>query len=384
MERPVALSWPEITALPGAAQVSTFHCVTGWSVDDVHWEGVRAQTLMDLVRPLPSAQYVTFQSLEAPYVDQLSLAEFTLPDVMIARHMGGAPISRAHGAPLRLVIPDMYGYKGVKWLSSITFTAEQAPGYWEVRGYDVDAWVGRSNGSGEPRARIPRFTLAERLLHWLLAAAFAVLLGTGFLMSVPALEGMVPRPEAKAWHIDAAIGLAVGVVLITLWRARVLARPSGSWSASIVTTPVGWRRSRGASPSMRRPAAGALQRRPEAQHRGRGGADGRQLHHRLLALVRRARHGVRFAGTITVHDGVMWLLIILVTGHLYMALVNPRTRAAMSGMVRGSVDRGWALRTTPSGSLRPSGPPPTGARRRTPRTTSGPIPRRVAGPVGAP
>ena len=131
---------------------------------------------------------------------------------MIARHMGGAPISRAHGAPLRLVIPDMYGYKGVKWLSSITFTAEQAPGYWEVRGYDVDAWVGRSNGYGEPRARIPRFTLAERLLHWLLAAAFAVLLGTGFLMSVPALEGMVPRPEAKAWHIDAAIGLAAGVV----------------------------------------------------------------------------------------------------------------------------------------------------------------------------
>ena len=48
---------------------------------------------MDIVRPLPSAQYVTFQSLEAPYTDQLSLAQFTLPDVMIARQMDGAPIS---------------------------------------------------------------------------------------------------------------------------------------------------------------------------------------------------------------------------------------------------------------------------------------------------
>jgi len=148
VERPVSLDWAQITAVPGESQVSTFHCVTGWTVDGVHWEGIRAQTLMDIVRPLPSAQYVTFQSLEGPYVDQLTLAEFTLPDVMIARQMDGGPISQAHGAPLRLVIPDMYGYKNVKWLSSITFTANQSPGYWEVRGYDVDAWVGRSNGYG--------------------------------------------------------------------------------------------------------------------------------------------------------------------------------------------------------------------------------------------
>jgi len=146
VERPASLSWSHISAIPGVAQTSTFHCVTGWTVDGVRWEGFRAQALMDIVRPLPSAQYVTFQSLEAPYTDQLSLAQFTLPDVMIARQMDGAPISRAHGAPLRLVIPDMYGYKGVKWLGGITFTDQPAPGYWEIRGYDVDAWVGRSNG----------------------------------------------------------------------------------------------------------------------------------------------------------------------------------------------------------------------------------------------
>jgi DMSO/TMAO reductase YedYZ molybdopterin-dependent catalytic subunit len=146
VERPVSLNWDQITALPGASQTSSFHCVTGWTVDGVRWEGIRAQTLIDLVRPLPSAKYVTFRSLEGPYVDQLSLAQFMLPDAMIARQMDGGPISRAHGAPLRLVIPDMYGYKNVKWLSSITFTAAQAPGFWEVRGYDIDAWVDRSNG----------------------------------------------------------------------------------------------------------------------------------------------------------------------------------------------------------------------------------------------
>jgi DMSO/TMAO reductase YedYZ molybdopterin-dependent catalytic subunit len=97
---------------------------------------------------LPSAKFVTFQSMEGPYVDQLSIEQFTLPDVMIARQMDGGPISRAHGAPLRLVIPDMYGYKNVKWLASITFVAKASAGFWEQRGYDIDAWVGRSNGYG--------------------------------------------------------------------------------------------------------------------------------------------------------------------------------------------------------------------------------------------
>lgn len=98
-----------------------------------------------MVTPLPSARYVTFTSLEAPYADQVSLEQFLLEDVMIARHMDGRPIERVHGAPLRVVIPRMYGYKGVKWLSGIRFDAEPGLGFWEKRGYDVDAWVGHSN-----------------------------------------------------------------------------------------------------------------------------------------------------------------------------------------------------------------------------------------------
>lgn len=145
VERSMSLSWPEVAALPGEDQVSDFHCVTGWSVRDVRWEGIRASTIIDMVTPLPSARYVTFTSLEAPYADQVSLEQFLLEDVMIARHMDGRPLERVHGAPLRVVIPRMYGYKGVKWLSGIRFDAEPGLGFWEKRGYDVDAWVGHSN-----------------------------------------------------------------------------------------------------------------------------------------------------------------------------------------------------------------------------------------------
>jgi DMSO/TMAO reductase YedYZ molybdopterin-dependent catalytic subunit len=146
VENPVTLRFREVAALAGESQVSTFHCVTGWSVSNVHWEGVRASTIAAMVRPKPSAKYVTFQSLEAPYVDQLTRAQFELDDTMLARHMNGKPVTREHGAPLRLVVPQMYGYKGVKWLAEIRYDSTPAPGFWEQRGYDTDAWIGRSNG----------------------------------------------------------------------------------------------------------------------------------------------------------------------------------------------------------------------------------------------
>jgi DMSO/TMAO reductase YedYZ molybdopterin-dependent catalytic subunit len=146
VERPVTLRFREVAALKGESQISTFHCVTGWSVSNVHWEGVRASTIASMVRPKPSAKYVTFQSLEAPYVDQLTRAQFELDDTMLARHMNGKPVTREHGAPLRLVVPQMYGYKGVKWLAEIRYDSAPAAGFWEQRGYDVDAYIGRSNG----------------------------------------------------------------------------------------------------------------------------------------------------------------------------------------------------------------------------------------------
>jgi Sulfite oxidase and related enzymes len=60
--------------------------------------------------------------------------------------MRNAPLSHAHGGPVRLYVAPMYFYKSAKWLSGITVTDSVRPGYWEELGYDIDAWVGRSNG----------------------------------------------------------------------------------------------------------------------------------------------------------------------------------------------------------------------------------------------
>jgi DMSO/TMAO reductase YedYZ molybdopterin-dependent catalytic subunit len=146
VRKPVTLTWPEVRALPAVSQTTTFHCVTGWTVSNVHWRGVRLQTLWDMVEPLPSARYANFVSMERGYVDTLSMRQSTLPDVMLAHTMDGQPLSRAHGSPMRLVIPEMYGYKNVEWLHRIELVPQLEPGFWEQNGYDVDAWVGRSNG----------------------------------------------------------------------------------------------------------------------------------------------------------------------------------------------------------------------------------------------
>jgi DMSO/TMAO reductase YedYZ molybdopterin-dependent catalytic subunit len=148
VEKPVSLSYEQLRALPRAEQISTFHCVTGWTVPNVHWAGVRLQHVFDLVTPLPSAGAMQFVSNEQPYTDYLTKAESLLPEVMLAYEMNGKPLSRDHGAPLRLVIPEMYGYKGVKWLGGVNLVTHEQLGYWEQLGYDQDAWIGRSNGYG--------------------------------------------------------------------------------------------------------------------------------------------------------------------------------------------------------------------------------------------
>ena len=147
VEQPVTFTYEDLLALPRAEQVSDFHCVTGWSVNDVHWAGVRFRDLLDRARPRPSATALTFVSAERPYVDTLTLEQARLADAMLAYEMDGEPLSRAHGAPVRVVIPEMYGYKNVKWVERIVVDDHVEPGYWEQRGYDVDAWVGNSNDS---------------------------------------------------------------------------------------------------------------------------------------------------------------------------------------------------------------------------------------------
>ena len=76
VKRPQSLSYADLKRLPKAEQVSTFHCVTGWSVNNVHWAGVRFQHLLDLAHPLPEATAIRFVSLEVSMMSDRLIAGF--------------------------------------------------------------------------------------------------------------------------------------------------------------------------------------------------------------------------------------------------------------------------------------------------------------------
>ena len=113
------------------------------------WSGVLLSDLLDHVAAPAAAGAVLFGSSDGAYTESLTREQAVRPDVLIATSMDAAPISHDHGGPVRLYVAPMYFYKSIKWLNRITVSDAVVPGYWEERGYDVDAWVGQSNGRSD-------------------------------------------------------------------------------------------------------------------------------------------------------------------------------------------------------------------------------------------
>ncbi|MDR7315205.1 molybdopterin-dependent oxidoreductase [Brevibacillus nitrificans] len=141
IDHPLTYSWREFSQMPRSVQVSDFHCVTGWSVYHVTWEGIPLRTLLEKAGVKPEARFVKFLSGDGVYTDTLTLEQARLDDVMVAVLIDGKPIPDEFGGPVRLVVPKMYAYKSVKWLQQIELIAQDHIGYWELRGYDADAWI---------------------------------------------------------------------------------------------------------------------------------------------------------------------------------------------------------------------------------------------------
>ncbi|MFI0448530.1 molybdopterin-dependent oxidoreductase [Actinomadura sp. 6N118] len=139
-------SFADLQSLPQTQMTKDFQCVTGWRVENVAWVGVALPDLLDAVGVSPQAQAVRFHSFDGVYTESLTLEQARRRDVLVATGMLGGPVEHDHGGPVRLYVAPMYAYKSLKWLGRIELTTDVIPGYWEEQGYDVDAWVGRSNG----------------------------------------------------------------------------------------------------------------------------------------------------------------------------------------------------------------------------------------------
>jgi DMSO/TMAO reductase YedYZ molybdopterin-dependent catalytic subunit len=138
VEEPVTLRWEDFQKLPQTEDFSDFHCVTTWSRMDVPWKGVQLSVLAGLVRVRPEVSHVFFTAYDR-YTTNIPLEEALKDDVLLVHTADGKPLPRAHGGPVRVITPQLYAWKGAKWVRRIEFLSTDRKGYWEERGYSNSA-----------------------------------------------------------------------------------------------------------------------------------------------------------------------------------------------------------------------------------------------------
>jgi DMSO/TMAO reductase YedYZ molybdopterin-dependent catalytic subunit len=146
VEMPLSLSLAELRARPSRTQITRHDCVEGWSCIG-KWTGVPLAQLLEEAKPLPQARLLVFYCADtlygAKYYESIDLEDAYHPQTILAYDMNGAPLTVAHGAPVRVRLERMLGYKMAKYIMRIALVrdfkeiAGGKGGFWEDRGY---AW----------------------------------------------------------------------------------------------------------------------------------------------------------------------------------------------------------------------------------------------------
>jgi DMSO/TMAO reductase YedYZ molybdopterin-dependent catalytic subunit len=104
--------------------------------------GIPFWRLIELVSPKPQAQFVLCHAYEN-YATNLRLLDVMEPDVLLAHSFNRSALERSHGGQCRMITPQLYAWKGAKWINRIEFRETESLGYWERRGYSnrADPWT---------------------------------------------------------------------------------------------------------------------------------------------------------------------------------------------------------------------------------------------------
>ena len=137
VQQEVELDWQHLQGFDWTVVTADFHCVTQWSSLDNTWEGVPFAAVASLAQPNPEAEFVMAHCYGG-YTTNVSL-DLAMAEGLLAHKQNGQELGKDHGWPLRLVLPSRYGWKSAKWINGIELIAEDAPGFWEQRGYSMSA-----------------------------------------------------------------------------------------------------------------------------------------------------------------------------------------------------------------------------------------------------
>ncbi len=128
----VSLSYTDLEKLAGGSLRADFHCVTKWSIRDCEWGGVPFAVLAERAGTKEGVSFAYAYSLDG-YTTVIPFENMS--DAFLALTLNGEKLSAEQGAPVRLVVPSLYGWKSAKWLNAIELIDDYRDGYWEERGY---------------------------------------------------------------------------------------------------------------------------------------------------------------------------------------------------------------------------------------------------------
>ena len=189
---------------------------------------------------------------------------------------------------------------------------------------------------------VRRFSRTERALHWANALGFLVLLASGLVLYLPSLAVLVGRrPLVKDIHFWSGIGWVAILVLVPLAGDRRGILRTAREVDRLDRDDLRWLLGRRPAPQGRFNAGQKLNAALTAAYTVLFLASG------LLLWLGERDTRFRFASTVVLHDGLMFTALVLLAGHLYLALIHPATRHALRGITLGAVDEDWARRHHP-------------------------------------
>ncbi len=210
VEHPFSLTYDQLLDLDAVEEVRTLECISnpvgGDLMSTAVWTGTRLKDLLDRAVLKPNSYDVVLTSVDG-YSDSFPVAKAMEPDTLVAYLMNGKTVPQEHGYPARVLVPNIYGMKNVKWVREIRVETFDFKGYWQEQGWNDTAIVNTNTRIDVPGGTV-RWNGSEVLLA---GVAFA---GSRGIRSVE-----LSFDQGKTWA-TATLEAAPGPITWVRWIYR--------------------------------------------------------------------------------------------------------------------------------------------------------------------
>src|SRR5438445_1781844 len=226
VESPFSLTYEQLLDLDAVEQVHTLECISNYVGGDLIstavWTGVPLRDLLDRARVKPTAYDIAFTSVHG-YTGSTPIAKGLEDRTLVAYLMNGKTVPQEHGYPARMLVPNIYGMKNVKWIRTIEVTNYDFLGYWQQQGWSDSAAINTNT----------RIDLPGRNVRW--TGGEIVIGGIAFAGSRGIAKVEISPDAGKTWNL-AALETPPGALSWRRWIYRWSPPGTGTFKLAVRST----------------------------------------------------------------------------------------------------------------------------------------------------